>query len=521
MRRGSPIELIYRAHRAGEGGLLTIERPSGAVRMWFRRGKVHYAEGIPLRRLAQLMPNADSATHDILQDLGVAIASGIRVEDALEAVAEDVAEQLGEMALAPQQTASLEPGIEPPSGAFPLPRSALQLLAKGLRTARHPDAVAEALRAEWNTPLRVHVPDPSWLSGLDPVCLRTIRTGRDCATLGALVLKGGRGQVERTRHAWRAIDLLLQLRLLRPGEEKEVDWSEDVTGPLPDLDGIWKPQHSPEGLGGPVPAAADLLGAESKDAPDEVLVEEDWDDLESEPTEEMSDTLSLEAEMHRLGALCVEINPLVILELTPEQAHAPQSSRKLQEAYIEAVRRFASDAFRDASPAVQGSARSFRALLKENRAALENRAILSAWLRDLRAFDRIGVAVTLNNEKSAEAHFVGARKAAADRDWPEALKRVERAIDDNPLSGRYRILHLFLLVATRKLSALDGVLNLDALDLEDPGEMAQAQVTAGRLLKAARRQAEAILRFRTALRLDPSRVDARREIEAFDARANG
>ena len=223
--------------------------------------------------------------------------------------------------------------------------------------------------------------------------------------------------------------------------------------------------------------------------------------------------------MHRLGALCVEINPLVILRMTPEEAHAPHQARDLQERYVESARRFAADAFQDASPAAQTSARSFRALLKENRAALSNRAILSAWLRDLRAFDRISASVGLEDEKAADAHFVAARAAAADRTWADALARIEQAIERNPLATRYRILHIFLLVATRKLAALDGVLNLDALDLEDPREMAQAQVTAGRLLKAARKEPEAIARFRTALRLDSSRSDAAREIKAFEARS--
>lgn len=518
MRRGTPVELLYRAHRAGDGGLLTISEGDRQVRLWLARGKVHYAEGIPLTHLARLLPDTDGMTHDILKDLGLAIAAGVRVEDALEAVSHDVSDQLGRMAHSRAVDSSLEPGIDPPQGAFPLPRSSLQLLARGLRSARHPDAVAEALRSEWRTALRVHVPDPSWLIGLDPVCLRTIRTARDCATLGDVILKSGRGQVERTRHAWRAVDLLLHLRLFRLGAEGEIDWSEDVTGPLPELEDAWQPQHAPETLGGAIPAADELLGEESSSEPEDPVVDEDWDDLESEPTEEVRDSMSLEAEMHRLGALCVEINPLVILRLSPNEAHQPQTARGLQDAYLKAAGRFAADQFKEASPAVQGSARSFRALLKENRGALSNRTILAAWLRDLRAFDRIAMSLTAEQEKGAEAAFVAARKAAADRNWAAALEQAERATATNPLAGRYRILHLFLLVATRKLSALDGVLNLDALDLEDPREVAQAQVTAGRLLKAARREPEAIARFRTALRLDSSRTDAQREIDAFEKR---
>lgn len=512
LRRGTPVELLYRAHRAGEGGLLSLEGPLGQARIWLRKGKVQYSEGVPLERLGKVLPDKDALTNDIFHDISTAIATGLKVEEALELAAEDIAHYLGSIAHKGGTVATFEPGVEAPQGSFPLPGGALQMLATGLRRARHPDAVATALKDRWNTPIQVNVPDPSWLSGLDSICMRTLRVARGAESLGDIVLQSGRGQVERTRHAWRAIDLLLQLRLLRFGDD-EPDWSEEITAALPEVSRDWAPTHPPEEVTGDIPDTSDLLGAESKTEPDEdVLTEEDWDDFDTEPTEPLPDGASLEAEMARLGALCVEINPLVILQLSQAELHGPIARDRLDLAYRESAARFSAEAFKDAEPSVQAAARSFRTLLKENHEALANTAIVAAWLRDLRAFERHNVQVDLDAEASAERLFREGRARAGKRDWTGALRRVETSLLKNPLATRYRILHVFLLVATRRLSATDGVMNLDALDLEDPRLMAQAQVTAGRLLKAAGRTQEAIARFRTALQLDPSRKDASQEL---------
>ena len=514
MRRGTPVELLYRAHRAGDGGLLSLEGPLGLARLWLRKGKVQYSEGIPFHRLAELIPNGQVLSGDIFQDVSTAISTGMRVEEALELASDDIALYLGQVVHRGGTTATFDAGVEPPQGSFPLPGGALQMLASGLRRARHPDDVASALKGEWNTPIRVNVPDPSWLGGLDSICLRTLRLARDAECLGDVVLQSGRGQVERTRHAWRAIDLLLQLRLLRFGEA-EADWSDDPTGQLPESTRDWEPTHPPEEVTGDVPGQQDLLGPESSLEPlddDDVLIEEDWDDFDTEPTEPIPDGASLEAEMARLGALCVEINPLVILQLSAQELHAPLSRERIDLAFRESAARFAPESFKDAEERVQDAARSFRALLKENHDALQNTAIVAAWLRDLRAFERNSARVELEAEVAAERLFSEARGLTGKRDWEGALRKLETALLKNPLATRYRILHIFLLVATRRLSPSDGVMNLDALDLEDPRTMAQAQVTAGRLLKAARRGPEALARFRTALQLDPSRSDAKSEI---------
>ena len=264
---------------------------------------------------------------------------------------------------------------------------------------------------------------------------------------------------------------------------------------------------------GDIPITGELLGLESNpEPPSGDLVEEDWDDFDTEPTEPLPVGVSLEAEMARLGALCVEINPLIILQLSIQELHGPLTRERIDLAFRESAARFSAEAFVDATPALQQSARSFRALLKENHDALRNRTIVAAWLRDLRAFERQNVRVELDDEVASERMFSEGRAKAADRDWEGALRKLDTALLRNPLATRYRILHIFLLVATRRLGADDGVMNLDALDLEDPRAIAQAQVTAGRLLKAARRDLEALARFRIALRLDPSREDARAEV---------
>ena len=98
--------------------------------------------------------------------------------------------------------------------------------------------------------------------------------------------------------------------------------------------------------------------------------------------------------------------------------------------------------------------------------------------------------------------------------WTEAQHAAMLAARLDPRQARYRILDIFCRVAARQISPVDGVMNLDALFLTEPKEQALAQVTAGRLLKAAGRKSQAMSRFKAALQLDPERADAKSELES-------
>lgn len=513
MRRGTPIELLYRAHRDRDDGLLLLEGPLGIARVWLVQGKVRFVEGVPPDAVANLCPPDKELARSSGPDLGLLVAAGVRPEDALEAMATDLAVFLGQVVERGECEASWTPGVEPPQGAFAFTRSAMWMLSKGMRERRHPDAVAAALKDAWDVEIRAEMPEAQALEGLDPIAVRTLRHALDCDSLGDLVLHSGRGSTERERHAWRAIDLLLQLRLLKLGaEDKDLEWSEDVTGPLPPMDEAWEPAHRPEEMPGAEREISTLFDHATRPLPQIDFVEdEEWDDDNSFDTVEPP-APPLQAELARLGALCVEVNPLVVCEFESDALHGPLTQEQIERAYRGGMVRFAPGNFLDGSAHALSSSKSLASLLRDGLESVKTPLILAAWLRDLRAFQRPD-RPDVDSERKAAQLFEEARDLAADRHWNEALAAVTSSLTLDPTATHHRILQLFLLVATRRMSPEDGVLNLDGLDLDDPRAQAQAQVTAGRLLKAARRPNDALDRFRLALRLDPERRDARMELE--------
>jgi tetratricopeptide (TPR) repeat protein len=480
MSRGTPIELLYRAHRDRGNGLLVLEGPLGIARIWIGGGRVRYLEGIP--PLDPLCPDDVELARESGPDLEQLFRLGVAPDQAIEAMAEDLADYLGRVVERGDCEAAWTSGVESPPGAFPLTRSAMWILSRGLRAHRHPDAVAAALKDAWDVEIHCEAPPAEALQGLDPIAIRTLRHAMDCESLGDLVLHSGRGSEERARHAWRAIDLLLQLRLLRLGaEDTDLQWSEDVTGPLPSMDEAWEPAHQPEDMGGAEREISTLF------------------DHATRP-------------LARLGALCVEVNPLVICQLETDALHGPVTTSQLERAYRNGMVRFAPGNFLDAAAHTLQASKSLASLLRDGLESVKTPLILAAWLRDLRAFQRPD-RPDMDSERKATELFEESRDLAADRHWNEALAAVTSSLTLDPTATSHRILQVFLLVATRRMSPEDGVLNLDGLDLEDPRAQAQAQVTAGRLLKAARRPNDALDRFRMALRLDPDRRDARMELE--------
>ncbi len=514
MRRGTPIELLYRAHRDRGNGLLLLEGPLGIARLWIAGGRVRYLEGIPPLALNQLCPIGLELARESGPDLELLFREGVGPDQAIEAMAEDLADYLGRVVERGGANGSWTPGVESPPGAFPLTRSAMWILSRGLRAHRHPDAVAAALKDAWDVEIRCEMPPAEALDGLDPIALRTLRHAMDCESLGDLVLHSGRGGTERERHAWRAIDLLLQLRLLKLGaEDKNLEWSEDVTGPLPGMDEAWEPAHLPEEMIGAEREISTLFDHATRPLPQIDFDDEGepWDDEDSIDTA-VPPAPPLQAELARLGALCVEVNPLVICELETDTLHGPVTQEQIAKAYRSGMVRFAPGNFLDSPAHTLQASKSLASLLRDGLESVKTPLILAAWLRDLRSFQRPN-RPDVDSERRASELFEEARDLAADRHWNEGLAAVTSALTLDPTATHYRILQIFLLVATRRMAPEDGVLNLDGLDLDDPRAQAQAQVTAGRLLKAARRPSDALDRFRLALRLDPDRRDARLELE--------
>ena len=278
----------------------------------------------------------------------------------------------------------------------------------------------------------------------------------------------------------------------------------ELTSALPSLTlAPWRPLHEPELLPVPGPLIEFLPPADgARPQPDEPDPPPDQLPKDQLPKDQQ------DAELQRLCELCVEVN----LDLDPDHLHEVLTLEEIQKAFergaaLKHPSRFAG------SP-MEASSKALAVLLDDARESLQDPSIVAVWLRDLRLHSRIESPATDADRREAEANHRRAKERAGKRDWEKALGAAVRSTRLDPASHRYRIVQIFCLVALRRLSPADGVLNLDALELEDARETAHAQVTAARLLKAARRPDEARARFALALDLDPSRKDARAELAA-------
>lgn len=98
-----------------------------------------------------------------------------------------------------------------PAAIVELDRSLLELISEALPLARPPDSVAWRSRVLLDEPLFTRAPCPY---PLDPIAERTYELAQTTHTLRQLVLRGGRGDVHRSRQCWRAFDLLRHLGLV-------------------------------------------------------------------------------------------------------------------------------------------------------------------------------------------------------------------------------------------------------------------------------------------------------------------
>ena len=218
MMTGNLVWLLYRAHRDGLSGAIEVRaEPEGetTARVFLRGRKAVHIEGIDglLDDLAPKLPSRDALTGELANDVPVCMALGLGLDEVFEAACAGLGRGLAALAQDPGLHCAFNPDTHAPGGAFPLPREALRCFHQGLRAVRDADVVALELQSSLDNPIRLTSEDV--LEDFGAVVLRTIKLARTESTLRGLVAASGRGQPERTREAWFAVDLLMQLGLLQ------------------------------------------------------------------------------------------------------------------------------------------------------------------------------------------------------------------------------------------------------------------------------------------------------------------
>lgn len=510
MTHGPPIELLFYALRGGETFGIGVHGPRFWASLVLKGRRVHHAEGIPglLGPLEAELPHPARLQGHLTNDIALAMESGFPLDAVLNAACMGVGLFLASLVGRDDVNGHLQPSRVPPAGSFPLPEPMLRIFSRGLAELRGADLVAAELQPLLFNAVRAAPGAPP--AELDPIVLRTLRLVRPNMNLNELIIASGRHQKDRTAHALQAIDLLMQTGLLvidRPDRAPKVTFAHYADEPpavppaedrpfIEILDADSNPQelsdeHAPLPPKPPTPSPGPARPPPRKTEP---------------PPEE-------EAAVLDLAARCSELNPLVVLKLSGDALNDIFTLQGVQAAFAREAAVFRPEAFTRASLDTLEAVTALDEIFRSSREALYDPAIVALWLRELRAFSELPPEANDDDARRARELFERAQALAYRRVWTEAQHAAMLAARLDPRQARYRILDIFCRVAARQISPADGVMNLDALFLTEPKEQALAQVTAGRLLKAAGRKSQAMSRFKAALQLDPERADAKSELE--------
>ena len=213
---------LLASHRTRSAGVVTAERWT----LHLQRDRVIGVEGVP-DLLADLRRPSSG---DFVADLEHFTRAGVPFRRVTDAACSGVRRALVQLIRGPG-TAEWLPGEPPPPTALELPVGLLRLFTQALAEARNPETVAADFRPVMQALLIVD-PEAGREYALDTIARRVLMQAVACGTLDELITLSGRSQLNRTRHAWRAFDLLYHLGLLRLNLMEPLRSSEWDTAPI-------------------------------------------------------------------------------------------------------------------------------------------------------------------------------------------------------------------------------------------------------------------------------------------------
>jgi hypothetical protein len=195
-----------------QSGRFVLTTPAREIALDLSVGQVLGVDGMPelLSDLAEL--RGLKLSGNLAKDLNLALTQGVSYETAAQAAATNLGKLLIHQLSHPLGETSFKKAA-PSAGAWPLPRTLLDIMREALRTLRTPEDLSRLLGDKMHWEVRRAQVEASPFA-LDPIALRTLGGVREDITLGELLLHSGRGVPARTRAAWTAIDLLMHLGLV-------------------------------------------------------------------------------------------------------------------------------------------------------------------------------------------------------------------------------------------------------------------------------------------------------------------
>ncbi|MFT5585048.1 MAG: tetratricopeptide (TPR) repeat protein [Cognaticolwellia sp.] len=192
----APVSQLYVAHLEQWSGLLELLSGGHSTRIYLQRGKVVQIEDMP-GLLESVCPHP---TGNLRDDLGIAIQSGVDMQEAFLVAAKDIGVAFALSHGSDRVEALFIPEIAPPPGCFPLSESLAKILRLGFAAERPPVAAYREYRSRLGWTLRP--------------------TGRAAKDLGTHLRDAVAGLSEDDL-TWVALDLLLAVDVLRLEEVAE------------------------------------------------------------------------------------------------------------------------------------------------------------------------------------------------------------------------------------------------------------------------------------------------------------
>jgi len=201
-------QTLLRAHRTNSSGVVCADD----LTLHLCSERVLFVEGVP-DLLLDLSGRSPELTGDLSVDMPVLLASGIPRRRIIDAACGGLQRVLVRLLRKEENPCIWRPDAPPPPAAVELPVPMLRLFSQALAEARDPYEVKQDFSSVLDAPLHV---DMSLAEAykLDLIARRTLARAVSEDTLRGLIKAGGRGQLNRTRHTWRAWDLLYHLGLV-------------------------------------------------------------------------------------------------------------------------------------------------------------------------------------------------------------------------------------------------------------------------------------------------------------------
>jgi|GEM_PF-2329448 len=521
----SLVALLFQIYREKKTGVLHLMQGTELVRVWFSDGGTQHAEGV--QRVFEEVAFANPPggfTGDLMKDVGQLIALGTPPEEALRAAHEGVIRILVREGLAGSVGWGFQEDAAAPSGTMRLPGSLLKEMLSALQREEKPHLIAERFKDCMAQSLCV---DGQLLAsdGFPPLVLRLFRMASKGQTLQGVIMGLGGGDPERQKSAWQAVGLLMALGMLKLDVAQTTAVPEDV-----DLEDL-KPSSTEtahESVSSRTRDARESLssrrqsstarrrsGSARKSAEPGAGVETEKPKESKPPELDIPDDPDW---FYKRAAEVEAMNPLLAIDLDPDVVEEKITPDTVRSAFRKSAAVYHPDRLSHLSKESREAAESVFSAFNELRGRMSTQDDIDQAVRRLHQ-ERTGEREI--TEFDRERARVMGRKAAGFmryRKWVPARELLKQAQSLDPENIMLVLWENFCAGILQEIPYAEAAQVIEGLEPEGKTGQAERLYRSGWLWKLAGNEKRALHRFKETVQIDPSNVDAKREVRLLEKR---